>query len=79
LILAYVATGVFYSITEVGFRVLAPSWIFLLLAVVSANGVAVGFFGAASRRRAARGTAASTKIIPQRETIYAARRGFYPI
>jgi exopolysaccharide production protein ExoQ len=39
LILAYVATGIFYSITEAGFRVLTPSWIFLLLAVVSASGV----------------------------------------
>jgi exopolysaccharide production protein ExoQ len=46
LILAYVATSIFYSITEVGFRVLGPSWIFLLLAVVSANGVAaVGRIG----------------------------------
>jgi exopolysaccharide production protein ExoQ len=79
LILAYVATGIFYSITEVGFRVLAPSWIFLLLAVVSANGVAAGFFGAASRRGTARGTPASNKLVPQRETIYAAQRGFYPI
>jgi exopolysaccharide production protein ExoQ len=45
LILAYIVTGAFYSITEVGFRVLGPSWIFLLLAVVSANGVAAGLFG----------------------------------
>ena len=30
LLLAYIATGIFYSITEVGFRVLGPSWIFLL-------------------------------------------------
>jgi O-antigen ligase len=46
LILAYLVTGVFYSITEAGFRLLSPSWIFLLLALVSANGVA-------SRRRSA--------------------------
>jgi exopolysaccharide production protein ExoQ len=42
LILAFVVTGVFYSITEAGFRVLSPSWIFLLLALVSANGFAAG-------------------------------------
>jgi exopolysaccharide production protein ExoQ len=42
LMIAYVATGTFYSITEAGFRMLTPSWIFLLLAVVSASGVAVG-------------------------------------
>lgn len=45
LILAYIATSIFYSITEVGFRVLTPSWIFLLLAVVSASGVAAGLIG----------------------------------
>jgi exopolysaccharide production protein ExoQ len=50
LILAYVVTGSFYSITEVGFRVLGPSWIFLLLAVVGANGVVAGLF----RRESAR-------------------------
>jgi exopolysaccharide production protein ExoQ len=44
LMLAYVTTGTFYSITEAGFRMLAPSWIFLLLAVVSASGVAAGLF-----------------------------------
>jgi len=42
LILAYIATSAFYSITEVGFRVLTPSWIFLLLAVVSASGFSAG-------------------------------------
>jgi len=39
LVLAYVATSIFYSITEVGFRVLGTSWIFLLIAVVSASDV----------------------------------------
>jgi exopolysaccharide production protein ExoQ len=38
LMLAYIATSTIYSITEVGFRVLGPSWIFLLLAVVTASG-----------------------------------------
>jgi O-antigen ligase len=45
LMLAYVATGIFYSITEAGFRVLTPSWIFLLLAVVTSNAVAAGLLG----------------------------------
>jgi O-antigen ligase len=45
LILAYIATTAFYSITEVGFRVLTPSWIFLLLAVVSASGFTAGLIG----------------------------------
>jgi O-antigen ligase len=45
LLLTYVITGTFYSIAEVGFRVLTPSWIFLLLAVVGASGVAAGRIG----------------------------------
>jgi O-antigen ligase len=68
LILAYVATGTFYSITEVGFRVLAPSWIFLLLAMVSARGVAAGLFGAASAHRLVGKTAAANKVSPDRKT-----------
>lgn len=52
LILAYIATCIFYSITEVGFRVLTASWIFLLLAVVSANGFAACLVGRVKRRTA---------------------------
>jgi exopolysaccharide production protein ExoQ len=80
LILAYIATSAFYSITEVGFRVLTPSWIFLLLAVVSASGVVIGLFGGrapknlASRDGAASGTAASNELIPEADTVYAAGR-----
>ncbi len=37
LLLAYVLTAVVYSITEAGFRLLDPVWIFLLLAVVAAS------------------------------------------
>jgi len=40
LLLAYVFSGAFRSITEAGFRLLDPSWIFLLLAVVSAGAIA---------------------------------------
>jgi exopolysaccharide production protein ExoQ len=39
LFLAYVVVAVFYNITEAGFRMLSPSWIFLLLAIVSASAV----------------------------------------
>jgi exopolysaccharide production protein ExoQ len=74
LILAYVATCIFYSITEVGFRVLAPSWIFLLLAVLSASGVATGLFGAASHRPPRRRTAVTNRINPDREALFAAAR-----
>lgn len=46
LMLAYLVVAVVYSITEAGFRMLDPIWIFLLLAVVSASGIAaVGHIG----------------------------------
>jgi exopolysaccharide production protein ExoQ len=45
LMLAYIITSAFYSITETGFRVIGPNWIFLLLAVISASGVAAGLIG----------------------------------
>lgn len=44
LLLAYIITGMIYSITEAGFRTLGASWIFILLAVVSASGVNAGLF-----------------------------------
>jgi exopolysaccharide production protein ExoQ len=50
LMLAYVTTSIFYSITEAGFRMMAPSWIFLLLATVSASGMAAGIFASEARR-----------------------------
>ncbi len=61
LILTYIATCAFYSITEVGFRVLTPSWIFLLLAVISANGFAAGLVGGAKRKVTALPISAETK------------------
>ena len=47
-ILAVTIVTMVYSITEAGFRMLSLSWIFLLLALVSASGVVTGVFG--SRR-----------------------------
>jgi exopolysaccharide production protein ExoQ len=85
LILAYIATAAIYNLTEAGFRELNPSWIFLLLAMFSASGVAAGFFGgekpriAASRGNTESRTAAINKLIPESETIYGVRRGLHPI
>lgn len=45
LTLAYIITGAFYSITEAGFRTMGASWIFILLAVVSASDAKAGLFG----------------------------------
>jgi exopolysaccharide production protein ExoQ len=55
LLLTYVATCAFYSITEVGFRILTPSWVFLLLAVVSAYGFSAGLIGGKKPRMATLG------------------------
>ena len=75
LFLAFVAVGMVYNVTEAGFRMLNPAWIFLLLAIVSASGVAVGFFGSekpkssVSRNGTLSGTAVSNKIVPEWETV----------
>jgi exopolysaccharide production protein ExoQ len=50
LMLAYVVAAAIYSVTEAGFRLLDPIWIFLLLAVVGAGGV-VPLAGGRPRRR----------------------------
>ena len=42
LMLAYVAASAIYSITEAGFRMLDPIWMFLLLAIVGSHTVASG-------------------------------------
>jgi O-antigen ligase len=42
LLLACIATATFYSITEAGFRILTPTWIFLLLGVIGSGGAARG-------------------------------------
>lgn len=53
LFLAYIAVGAVYSITEAGFRFMVPSWIFMLLAIVSASGVNIGVFGSEKPKRPA--------------------------
>lgn len=81
LMVAYVSTATFYSVTEAGFRILTPSWIFLLLAVVSSSGVISGLYGdpapniPISHGGTVSRTQASNQLIPERETVYSARRG----
>jgi exopolysaccharide production protein ExoQ len=81
LMLAYIATGTFYSTTEAGFRMLTPSWIFLLLAVIGSSGAAVGLFGGAppkvlsSRGGMLTRKPSSNKPIREKATVYTARRG----
>jgi hypothetical protein len=43
--LAYLIAAAFYSITEAGFRLIGPIWIFLLLAIVYSSGIASGAIG----------------------------------
>jgi exopolysaccharide production protein ExoQ len=80
LMLAYLTTGTFYSITEAGFRVMTPSWIFLLLAVVSSSGLVFDLHGGeapkilASAGRTVSRTPVSDKL-QDKETVYAAQRG----
>jgi exopolysaccharide production protein ExoQ len=73
LMLACIATATFYSVTEAGFRIMTPTWIFLLLGVIGSSGAAHGLLGArvpplpASR-------SGNTKLTQERKTVEAARR-----
>ncbi|MGD0214393.1 MAG: O-antigen ligase family protein [Terriglobales bacterium] len=77
LMLAYIVAAAVYSITEAGFRMLDPIWIFLLLAVVSASGVVTGVFVDGSPRslvlrgRNTTENSATNGSVPERETVYA--------
>jgi exopolysaccharide production protein ExoQ len=81
LFLAYIATCTIYSITEAGFRTLTPTWIFLLLAVVSASGVSAGLFGGESPKTISPPVSTPRKIPsrkkpnPQRQTVLTGPRG----
>ena len=85
LFLAYIATGAVYNVTEAGFRMLNPSWIFLLLSIVSASGVGVGLFGGekpkipASRNITANRAGAFDELTLERENVPAIRRGWNSI
>ena len=54
LMLAYVAAAAIYSITEAGFRMLDPIWMFLLLAIVGSHSVASGRGGGSGKPLSAR-------------------------
>jgi exopolysaccharide production protein ExoQ len=81
LMVAYVATATFYSVTEAGFRILTGSWIFLLLAVVSSSAVVSGLYGGdAPNVRVPQGhsvsrTPVGNQLNPEKEPVYSARRG----
>jgi O-antigen ligase len=78
LMLAYIIAAAVYSITEAGFRMLDPIWIFLLLAIVSAGGVAADHINL-DRLALRGGTAARepdrNKSIAARNSVYASRHG----
>lgn len=44
LFIAYIAILTAYSATEAGFRMLSPSWIFMLIAIVMSSGIGAGLF-----------------------------------
>lgn len=44
LLLAYVIAAMVYSVTEAGFRLLDPIWIFLLLAIIGSSAIVAGAF-----------------------------------
>jgi O-antigen ligase len=49
LLIAYILSAMVYSVTEAGFRMLDPIWIFFLLSVIEASGIAAGFAVGASQ------------------------------
>jgi exopolysaccharide production protein ExoQ len=81
LMLAYVTTATSYSITEAGFRTLTACWFFLLLAVVTASGLAAGLFDRERsnvpglRSGIAVGKTSSNKLTPQKEPVFTSQRG----
>ena len=50
LFLAYIVVSAVYSITEAGFRMMDPMWIFLLIAVVASTAVTNGVWEPSSRK-----------------------------
>ncbi len=68
LMLAYIIASAFYSVTEAGFRMTYLMWIFLLLAIFSAGGIAAGGFGDAEpfghASQPRKDDASSTRFMP---------------
>jgi exopolysaccharide production protein ExoQ len=77
LILAYIIASAVYSMTEAGFRMMGPIWIFLLLAGACASGIAGGHIKRDEPRvsglpgRRARRISHSGRPAPESETVYA--------
>ncbi|MGB0000651.1 MAG: hypothetical protein WBQ04_11095, partial [Candidatus Acidiferrales bacterium] len=42
LLIAYILCGMIYSVTEAGFRMMDPIWIFFLLGIIEASNIAAG-------------------------------------
>jgi exopolysaccharide production protein ExoQ len=51
LLIAYIAAATFYNLTEAGFRMMDPMWIFLLLAVMASGAIVSGVLAESSRGR----------------------------
>lgn len=81
MLLAYIIVSAFYNITEAGFRMLDPMWIFLLLAMVLSSAVAAGLPGSQSRKvitspdGKANGEHVRKELTPTVAGVYAARFG----
>ena len=73
LCLAYIAAMAIYSVTEVGFRVLTASWVFLLLAIVSAEGVNAGLFGATASEGPVQGAELSRATLAGRKPAFSGK------
>jgi O-antigen ligase len=76
LLLASIVVAAVYSITEAGFRMLDLSWIFLLIAVVSANSIAAGLIrgdalALGTHDRTASRTAAGNQLNSGKSTVCA--------
>ena len=68
LLLACIVTATFYSITEAGFRILTPTWIFLLLGVVGSSAVTRGLLGSQAPPVPISGSRAASRT-PARERL----------
>jgi exopolysaccharide production protein ExoQ len=67
LLLACIATATFYSVAEAGFRILTPTWIFLLLGVIGSSALSRGLLAAqVSSVPASSGSAVSRRLGEQR-------------
>jgi exopolysaccharide production protein ExoQ len=79
LMLAHIVTATFYTITESGFRILTPTWIFLLLGVVGSSGVACGLLrdlsppALAPEGRTRSKLPTRGRLAQERKTVYSAR------